>query len=75
MHMSDCASSLNSDQVYCVRGFNQRAHRFSLARGVVTKNMILSPFSNLTDFTIHIDAINMDLSILYFQGSQVKLFF
>ena len=42
--MSDYASSLNSDQVYCVLGLNQRAYRFSLARRVVTKKMILSPF-------------------------------
>ena len=44
MHMSDFASSLNSDQGYCVLGLNQRAYRFSLARRVVTKKMILSPF-------------------------------
>ena len=69
MHMSDYASSLNSDQVYWVRGFNQRAHRFSLAR---REENDPQPFSNLTDFTIHIDAINMDLSILNFQESQVK---
>ena len=41
MHTSDYASSLNSDQVYCVLGLNQRAYRFSLARRVVTKKMIL----------------------------------
>ena len=44
MHMSDYALSLNSDQVYCVQGFKQRAHRFGLARRVVTKKTILTPF-------------------------------
>ena len=44
LHSSDYASSLNSDQVYCVLSLNRRAYRFSLARRVVTKKMILSPF-------------------------------
>ena len=70
MHMRDYASSLNSDQVYCVRGFNQRAYRFSLARRVVTK-----PFSNLTDFTIHIDAIKHGFVHFVFSGVTGQIIF
>ena len=42
--MSANASSLNSDQVYWIRGFNQRAHRFSLARRVVRRKWSLALF-------------------------------
>ena len=42
--MSDNASSLNSDQVYWTRGFNKRAHRFSLARRVVRRKWSLALF-------------------------------
>ena len=69
MHMSDYASSLNSDQVYCVLGLNQRAYRFSLARRVVTKKMIL------TDFTIHIDAIKHGFVHFIFSGVTGQIIF
>ena len=42
--MSDNASSLNLDQVYWIRGFNQRAHLFSLARRVVRRKWSLALF-------------------------------
>ena len=70
MHMSDYASSLNSDQVYCVLGLNQRAYRFSLARRVVTKKMILSPFQIL-----HIDAIKHGFVHFIFSGVTGQIIF